>query len=113
MRSPPTPRERDVLALLCLGEANKVIASRLGISSQAVKSHVSSLFVKYRVQNRAGLVAATIGDRQSGQETALREAIARSHALMDRQTELIRETHRRVGRPPPAASPEEEPQRAS
>ena len=109
MRSLPTPRERDVLALLCLGEANKVIASRLGISPQAVKGHVSSLFVKYRVQNRAGLVAATIGDRQSGQETALRQAVARSHVLMERQTELIRETCVRVARAPRSASPEKEP----
>ena len=93
----PTPRERDVLKLLCEGESNKVIASRLGISEQAIKGHVSRLFVKYRVQNRAGLVAASIRDRDSERDGDLRDAMARSQVLMNRQSQLLRETRSRIG----------------
>lgn len=46
-------REREVLQLIARGKANKEIASALGISEETVKRHVSNLFVKMGVADRA------------------------------------------------------------
>jgi DNA-binding NarL/FixJ family response regulator len=53
-----TQREREVLALLVDGRANKVIAARLGISEHTVKTHIASLYEKLRARNRAEAVVA-------------------------------------------------------
>ena len=45
-------REREVLDLLASGAANKVIARRLGISPNTVKTHVARLFEKLEAANR-------------------------------------------------------------
>lgn len=45
-------RECEVLELLAEGHANKVIARRLGISPNTVKSHVARLFEKLEAQSR-------------------------------------------------------------
>jgi DNA-binding CsgD family transcriptional regulator len=50
-----TPREREVLALVLRGEPNKAIALHLGVVEQSVKQHVSDLFRKFGVSNRAAL----------------------------------------------------------
>jgi DNA-binding NarL/FixJ family response regulator len=47
-----TPREREVLAALCAGLANKQIARRLGISEKTVKTHLTSVFSRIGVQDR-------------------------------------------------------------
>jgi DNA-binding NarL/FixJ family response regulator len=47
-----TPREREVLAALCSGLANKQIARRLGISEKTVKSHLTRVFSRIGVQDR-------------------------------------------------------------
>lgn len=64
-----TERERDVLDLVCDGATSKEIAHRLRISEQAVKAHISRLFQKYGVTNRASLAAAAtevrVGRRQA------------------------------------------------
>ena len=49
-----TPRERQVLALLAVGETNKAIARRLGISAKTVGNHVEHIYAKLGVGNRAG-----------------------------------------------------------
>lgn len=54
---PNTEREQEVLALVVEGLTNKEIADRLVISSRTVDSHVSRLFAKAGVHNRAALVA--------------------------------------------------------
>ena len=56
-------REREVLALLAQGLANKAIAPRLGISEHTVKAHVASIFAKLGVGTRAEAVvtAARLG----------------------------------------------------
>jgi DNA-binding NarL/FixJ family response regulator len=54
--APLTAREREVLALLALGLANKAIAPRLGISEHTVKAHVASIFEKLHVGTRAEAV---------------------------------------------------------
>jgi DNA-binding CsgD family transcriptional regulator len=51
-----TARERDVLACLLSGDANKDIAMRLGCSVRTVEFHVSSLLRKTGSTNRLQLV---------------------------------------------------------
>jgi DNA-binding NarL/FixJ family response regulator len=62
-REPLTPREREVLALLAEGLANKVIAARLGISEHTAKFHVNAIFGKLGVESRAEAIvqAARMG----------------------------------------------------
>lgn len=55
---PLTPREREVLTLLAQGLANKVIASRLGITEHTVKTHVAAVYEKLGAGNRAEAVVA-------------------------------------------------------
>jgi len=58
-----TPRESEVLDLLADGLANKQIAVALGISEHTVKFHISSIYNKLGVTNRAEAVrvAARLG----------------------------------------------------
>jgi len=55
-----TARERDVLRLVTAGERNQAIASRLGISANTVKFHVSNLLRKVGASTRAELTALTL-----------------------------------------------------
>lgn len=54
---PLTPREGEVLGLLAAGMSNKMISHELHISEHTVKFHVSSLYAKLGVGNRAGAVS--------------------------------------------------------
>jgi DNA-binding NarL/FixJ family response regulator len=47
-----TPREREVLALVGEGLANKQISRRLGIKEKTVKAHLSSVFQRIGVSDR-------------------------------------------------------------
>ena len=53
---PLTSREREVLAHLADGLANKAIAARLGISDETVKFHLSAIFGKLQASNRTDAV---------------------------------------------------------
>jgi DNA-binding CsgD family transcriptional regulator len=53
-----TPRESEVLALVLRGLENKQIGAVLGLAEQSVKAHVSALFDKFVVPNRAALADA-------------------------------------------------------
>jgi len=48
-----TSREREVLALIADGESNPTIARRLSLSPKTVRNHVSSIFTKLHVADRA------------------------------------------------------------
>jgi DNA-binding NarL/FixJ family response regulator len=54
---PLTAREREVLELLGRGLSNKLIARELHISEHTVKFHISSLYAKLEVNNRAEAVS--------------------------------------------------------
>lgn len=55
-----TNREREILALLADGLANKQIAARLGISKNTVKTHLELIFDKLGVSSRAEAVATGV-----------------------------------------------------
>jgi NarL family two-component system response regulator LiaR len=58
-----TPREREVLALLARGYANKRIARELGVAEKTVKTHVGHVLAKLGVTDRtqAALLAVREG----------------------------------------------------
>lgn len=52
-----TPREREVLAVLAEGLDNRAIAAHLKITEETTRNHVSAIFGKLGVSNRAQAVA--------------------------------------------------------
>jgi PAS domain-containing protein len=62
-----------VLARVVAGSANKAIAEELRIGEQAVKGHVSRLFLKFRVESRAGLAVAAMSQEIDRRSLAARE----------------------------------------
>jgi len=63
LRERLTPRQLDVLELLCEGLPNKLIGRRLNISSATVKIHVASILQALNVSSRlqAVIVACSLG----------------------------------------------------
>ncbi|MFO1318486.1 MAG: response regulator transcription factor [Burkholderiales bacterium] len=47
-----TPRETEVLTLLCAGHGNKAIGNQLGMSEATVRTHLTSVFRRLGVVNR-------------------------------------------------------------
>ncbi|HEV8654110.1 MAG TPA: LuxR family transcriptional regulator [Candidatus Limnocylindria bacterium] len=77
-----TPREREVLKHVAAGRANKAIADEMGIGEQAVKAHISRLFLKFRVGNRAGLAVAAVSqeiDQRSFETLELQRLAQEEH----------------------------------
>jgi DNA-binding NarL/FixJ family response regulator len=58
-----TEREREVLELLARGELNAAIGRRLGLSPKTIRNHVSNIFAKLQVADRA---QAVIRAREAG-----------------------------------------------
>jgi len=58
-----TAREREVLDLIAAGRPNSAIADELVLSLKTVRNHVSNIFAKLRVADRA---AAIISAREAG-----------------------------------------------
>lgn len=50
-----TPREREVVALVCLGYTNRQVAVRMSISPETVKYHLRNVFIKYGLKSRSQL----------------------------------------------------------
>ena len=48
-----TAREREILHLVAQGESNTAIAQRLTLSLKTVQNHVSNIFSKLQVADRA------------------------------------------------------------
>lgn len=55
-----TAREGEILHLMALGEDNKEIAARIGVSRETVKSHVKSILGKLQVHNRTEAVTVAL-----------------------------------------------------
>lgn len=55
-----TRRETEVLKLVALGVSNRNIAAQLSISDNTVKAHVSNIFGKLQVNNRAEATAEAV-----------------------------------------------------
>lgn len=55
-----TLREREILALVAKGRANKEIAAELGIAEDTVKRHISNVLQKLEVSDRAQATAEAI-----------------------------------------------------
>jgi len=53
-----TPREADVLRLVCRGATNAEIAGALRMGERTVKSHVSAVLAKLGVRDRAAAIVA-------------------------------------------------------
>ncbi|HUC86356.1 MAG TPA: response regulator transcription factor [Candidatus Acidoferrales bacterium] len=51
-----SPRELEILALLCDGTTNKEIAVQLGISAETVRTHLGHIYEKLHVQGRTEAV---------------------------------------------------------
>lgn len=62
-----------MLKRLVTGLPNKVIAEEMGIGEQAVKGHISRLFLKFRVESRAGLAVAAMSEELDQRSRAARE----------------------------------------
>lgn len=53
-----TPRQRDILNLLCLGMSNKLIARQLDLSENTVRRHVQDILQYFQVESRSEAVLA-------------------------------------------------------
>ena len=62
-----TEREREVLALIVDGKSNAQIAETLALSPKTVSNHISNIFSKLQVLDRAQ--AVTRARRMSGHDT--------------------------------------------
>lgn len=58
-----TPREREIVNLIAKGESNKLIARDLNITDRTVKTHLSIIFQKLKVNDRLQL--ALFANRRS------------------------------------------------
>jgi len=52
-----TPRERELVHLVCLGLSNREIAEKLCISLLTVQNHLHNIYTKMGVRNRVGLLS--------------------------------------------------------
>jgi two-component system, NarL family, nitrate/nitrite response regulator NarL len=58
-----TPRELEIVASVVVGESNKDIAAKFGISLQTVKHHLTNIYDKVGVSNRLELTLLAIEKR--------------------------------------------------
>ena len=86
-----TPREKDVLGQVCAGASSKEIAVAIGVSEQAIKAHISNLFLKFDVTNRAGLATAASDARFDRQQVLSNRYHERARALASENALLRRE----------------------
>lgn len=67
---PPTPRELEVVDLICEGHDNESIGHQLDISEETVKRHLSTLFDKLEVRSRLELAVKML-KRRHAQDLAI------------------------------------------
>jgi two-component system nitrate/nitrite response regulator NarL len=62
-------RQQQVVALVCEGLSNKMIAQKLNVSEGTIKTHLHAIFIKLRLQSRLALLVAldrTLSDEARG-----------------------------------------------
>jgi DNA-binding NarL/FixJ family response regulator len=64
-----TPREEEVLALLCKGFANKEIAEKMSASYETVRDHLTHIYEKLHVHSRTEAVARYLASSPPPGET--------------------------------------------
>ncbi|MEM6629347.1 MAG: response regulator transcription factor [Bacteroidota bacterium] len=62
-RSPLTPRESEILRLLCEGQTYSSIGEALFISGHTVRSHIKNIYQKLYVNSRAEAVKKALKDK--------------------------------------------------
>lgn len=58
-----TPRERDVLELICEGLPDKKIAARLNLALNTIRNHVATVYSKLGVHSRSEAIVWASGAR--------------------------------------------------
>lgn len=61
--TPLSPRENEILLLLCEGHSYKTIAAQLYLSVETVHSHLKSIYRKLEVDSKSGAVAKALRQR--------------------------------------------------
>ena len=57
-----SPRQTEIIRLVAIGESDKEIAMRLGISTATVRTHLRRLYRDRHLRNRAEAVAQLLAD---------------------------------------------------
>ncbi len=52
-----TPKEKEIMSLVCEGLSNKEIADKLKVSEQTVKAHLHRIYKKFGISSRTQLVS--------------------------------------------------------
>lgn len=65
-------RERDIIAMIVQGHANRLIGERLFISDRTVKNHISSIYRKTGAANKVQLLNMVRNNPGSGNSSAVR-----------------------------------------
>jgi DNA-binding CsgD family transcriptional regulator len=65
------PRQRQILALVADGLADKEIAARLGVSARTVRTHLERLYQRYGLHSRSAAVALWL--RNGGTDADLQD----------------------------------------
>ena len=53
-------REKEILIQLALGKKNREISEKLGVTASTIRNHVSNIFSKLKITNRAQATAIAI-----------------------------------------------------
>ncbi len=59
-----SPREEQIVRLVCLGKSNQEVAAELFLSAKTVEAHLTQVFRKLGVRSRAALIARAAADAQ-------------------------------------------------
>lgn len=67
-----TTREKEILFHIANGETNKGISEALALSTSTVKNHISNIFIKLKISNRAQATSFAIRSNLFNQNPGLR-----------------------------------------
>lgn len=70
---PVSKREKEILVHLATGKTNKEIADSLSLSTSTIRNHVSNIFTKLKISNRAQATAIAIYSGLITPETFMEE----------------------------------------